>query len=592
MIQYKNTNPYYKIALIVLTLFAFLFYGYYIWNTSFIYNGVRYFTLFDDAMIPMRYAKNMVNGNGFVYNINEYVEGYTDFLWAIYMYIVHVLPIHESKLPLVISLTSLFLLFLNIYFTKKTCETLINKYIPNLIIDNNLLWIYAISFIGLFYALIFWSLLGLEVGIICTIINYIQYRIYNPYKKETRNIVEFSFLFVLLFLIRMDNIIYVTTICAYLLIFGNKKLKFFILPILSIIAAILLLTLFRYFYYHDYLPNTFYLKVSIKVKERLYYGLFFMLQSLKESMGLLCLLIAICIVILFNKKNKDIYLGIIILLASISYSIYVGGDSWENQPFVNRHLTVGINAVISSFLVLLLTITNNQQKLKLSMLIFAIIFISLLIYFLFFFTSTSSHQYFNRFGNSTIIIILYLFSLSILCVVAFFKINSSAFFKFSPILMILLTIWLQLNFYSYLSFYWYKSDDQIGVSKRLSVMGLDFNKHTDKDIKLGVNFAGALPYYSNRYCTDLLGKCEKHIAKGPRRYELPYKSGHMKCDLIYSIKKYDPDVIILLWTYNKEEGYLIDQLYTNHNGFFIKKGSEYKLDAKILTNINNNKYRF
>ena len=545
MIQYKNTNPYYKIALIVLTLFAFLFYGYYIWNTSFIYNGVRYFTLFDDAMIGMRYAKNMANGFGLVYSNGEYVEGFTHFLWAIYMYIVHLLPIHESKLPLVISLTSLFLLFLNIYFTKKTCETLINKYIPNLIIDNNLLWIYAISFIGLFYALIFWSLLGLEVGIICTIINYIQYRIYNPYKKETRNIVEFSFLFVLLFLIRMDNIIYVTTICAYLLIFGNKKLKFFILPILSIIAAILLLTLFRYFYYHDYLPNTFYLKVSIKVKERLYYGLFFMLQSLKESMGLLCLLIAICIVILFNKKNKDIYLGIIILLASISYSIYVGGDSWENQPFVNRHLTVGINAVISSFLVLLLTITNNQQKSKLSMLIFAIIFISLLIYFLFFFTSTSSHQYFNRFG-----------------------------------------------FYSYLSFYWYKSDDQIGVSKRLSVMGLDFNKHTDKDIKLGVNFAGALPYYSNRYCTDLLGKCEKHIAKGPRRYELPYKSGHMKCDLIYSIKKYDPDVIILLWTYNKEEGYLIDQLYTNHNGFFIKKGSEYKLDAKILTNINNNKYRF
>ena len=66
----------------------------------------------------------------------------------------------------------------------------------------------------------------------------------------------------------------------------------------------------------------------------------------------------------------------------------------------------------------------------------------------------------------------------------------------------------------------------------------------------------------------------------------------MNCDLIYSIKKYDPDVIILLWTYNKEEGYLIDQLYTNHNGFFIKKGSEYKLDAKILTNINNNKYGF
>lgn len=38
----------------------------------------------DDAYITFRYAENLVKGHGLVYNPGERVEGYTDFLWAIY----------------------------------------------------------------------------------------------------------------------------------------------------------------------------------------------------------------------------------------------------------------------------------------------------------------------------------------------------------------------------------------------------------------------------------------------------------------------------------------------------------------------------
>jgi len=41
--------------------------------------------MFDDAFIYFRYAENLNNGNGLVYNVGERVEGYTSFLWVMLM---------------------------------------------------------------------------------------------------------------------------------------------------------------------------------------------------------------------------------------------------------------------------------------------------------------------------------------------------------------------------------------------------------------------------------------------------------------------------------------------------------------------------
>ena len=63
-----------------------------IWSAIFIYevsfiaiNGRRYVTLFDDAMISMRYAWNFAHGMGLVWNPGEYVEGYTNLLMTLFM---------------------------------------------------------------------------------------------------------------------------------------------------------------------------------------------------------------------------------------------------------------------------------------------------------------------------------------------------------------------------------------------------------------------------------------------------------------------------------------------------------------------------
>lgn len=45
----------------------------------------------DDAFISFRYARNLAEGNGLVWNLGERVEGYTNFLWTVAMAIPYYL---------------------------------------------------------------------------------------------------------------------------------------------------------------------------------------------------------------------------------------------------------------------------------------------------------------------------------------------------------------------------------------------------------------------------------------------------------------------------------------------------------------------
>ncbi len=45
--------------------------------------SLEVFPQIDDAYISYRYAQNLVSGNGLVFNIGEYVEGYTNLLWTL-----------------------------------------------------------------------------------------------------------------------------------------------------------------------------------------------------------------------------------------------------------------------------------------------------------------------------------------------------------------------------------------------------------------------------------------------------------------------------------------------------------------------------
>ena len=87
------------------------------------------------------------------------------------------------------------------------------------------------------------------------------------------------------------------------------------------------------------------------------------------------------------------------------------------------------------------------------------------------------------------------------------------------------------------------------------------SQKTPENIKVAVSMAGVVPYFGgNRYFIDLLGKCDKYIArtKGRRKKFWP---GHTKWDFVYSIQTYWPDLILHYWSANREEENLISKYY-------------------------------
>ncbi|MFC1570093.1 hypothetical protein ACFL4L_07645, partial [bacterium] len=78
-----------------------------LWGHSSILFGKRVWFLGDDPMISMRYAKNLAHGHGWVWNLGERVEGYTNPLWTIIMTGCHFLlssDIHVALMVLIINL--------------------------------------------------------------------------------------------------------------------------------------------------------------------------------------------------------------------------------------------------------------------------------------------------------------------------------------------------------------------------------------------------------------------------------------------------------------------------------------------------------
>ena len=59
-----------------------------LFDASAIIDGTRYFFLDDDQMVSMRFARNLAEGHGLVWNPGERVEGYSNLGWTLVMTLV------------------------------------------------------------------------------------------------------------------------------------------------------------------------------------------------------------------------------------------------------------------------------------------------------------------------------------------------------------------------------------------------------------------------------------------------------------------------------------------------------------------------
>ena len=143
-------------TLFAVLLVAFLYYAWrYIQATSFDIGGTRYYILFDDAMISMRYAYNLEHGNGLVWNVGERVQGFTNPLWVLYMAGLHRLPLEAAQVSLAVQLTGTILLAGTLYFVRRIVEHFT---------DDLLAMLAAVAFTAFYAPLNSYVFLGMEVS--------------------------------------------------------------------------------------------------------------------------------------------------------------------------------------------------------------------------------------------------------------------------------------------------------------------------------------------------------------------------------------------------------------------------------------------
>lgn len=300
---------------VFIILIAAVYYSYFIFSSSFVINGERFFVLFDDAMISMDYAKSLYKGCGLVWFCGaDKVEGFTNLGWTLYMYPIHLLNLPLSKTPLLIQITGAIFLIISGYLVFLSSERLK---------AGSGIWS---STIFLFYMpAIYWSLMGMEVSALLLITSLSMYL----YIKRKTGILPI--LMALGVFLRMD---YIIMVVFFLILPDNLKDR--VLVILSVLITLLGMTILRVLYYGDILPNTFYLKASGLDIYTYLRGLYSLLKHLLIFNPFLYALSFLWVIKNLRVKLARVFL-IVFALLSI-YVVYVGGDVWESSFQSNRFM--------------------------------------------------------------------------------------------------------------------------------------------------------------------------------------------------------------------------------------------------------------
>ncbi|MCI0450165.1 MAG: hypothetical protein L0Y79_10360 [Chlorobi bacterium] len=307
---------------LIAIIFFFVIYCLFL-SWSFLFQNV------DDAYISYRYGKNLMNGEGLVYNKGEYVEGYTNFLWTI---VTAPFTKFESVDVSYFSLT-LGLLFsvVNIILLTKITRLFNDRFQ-----DFSK---YFVLLPPLFFALddtiAFWAIGGMEFPLFVLFILGIVYN-YFKINNAPKNLTYLVFFFIMCTLTRPEgNMIFIITL-FHMLIFRkriNDFKKVFLISIASYFIFCLIYYGFKYIYYGHVLPNTFYAKGVTDISMNFILGA----KYVVFCVGMRIYLLLFILFIPFKTALKKFKLSYL-LLFSVVYIlslIAVGGDwMYANRFFV------------------------------------------------------------------------------------------------------------------------------------------------------------------------------------------------------------------------------------------------------------------
>lgn len=305
-------RPRFVLPLVALTL---IWGAFYVFRTSFDLDGERVFTLWDDGMISMQYARNLAQGDGLVWNAGgEPVQGFSNPAVTLCMALLHLFRLPASKVSLLFQALNL-LLF--------GCAIVLSVRVSRQMFPGDSSWAPFGSgvAVALCSPVAVWSLQGSDVGFVTPWLLVSLLLIAQSEPKQRRLLPWVAGLGIL---IRPDLALFGGLLLASTLLLPGRPWRPLATGVAVMIAAGGAWMVFSQLYYGDPLPNTAYLKLTgsprSEVLESGFRHLLERLPRLLPAIGLATL------AVLGGPRTAAVWTAAALFAAALAYNTWVGGD--------------------------------------------------------------------------------------------------------------------------------------------------------------------------------------------------------------------------------------------------------------------------
>ena len=489
-------------------------------RTIITYDGHFVGTLFDDALVSLRYAHNLASGHGLVWNPGENppVEGYTNLAWTLVMSAV-LLVFSRTLAPIVVSAIGAATLVACGWTVRRMLRTLGSP---------AAIQVAGVAIVLTYYPLVFWTLRGMEVGLVVWLLLWAVEIVLRPEPADPararRDLLTLSAVAGVAFLTRNDSIILFALVIASVAQQRWARRHALALAAPLALCVVAQFTL-RYAYYGEFVPNTYMLKMTgAGLGERLARGLDAFAETLPPLVWLTAVAGggALCADTPPSVRRLNA-MGLALVAVQSLYLVWVGGDAWvfdHSNRFTATVVPVLMVGAVASAPACLRFF--DRPRTAMAFILLNVAFLQTLWIF----------PALDPPSKRTMLA-------GWLAGAAIAATGRRAAACAAGVLMSTLLIPSAHSWIAWTA----ENGHYVPNDRSVALVGLVLRDRVPANTWIAAGWLGGPAYYSGLPAIDLFGKTDKHIARIPPTRA--FRPGHNKVDYAYSIGTLRPDVVVI-----------------------------------------------
>ena len=303
-------------------------------HASVVVNGERVFYLDDTQMVAMRYARNLVAGNGLVWNAGERVEGYTNPAWVLVMAAVHAAGAPDRVASLAVKVVAWLLACAVLALAARLRQRIAARHDWADIVVMLVLVLHA--------DVVYWAANGFETPLLTAVLLWLLLRVID--ESASGGVRATTMLAAgALAVVRSDAHLLVAGVVIAALVLSPHRAQTARVAALALIVPAAHVAA-RLAYYGDWMPNTYYLRMWA-VPDLWLDGLRYVKRFGREHIVIAVLALAAAASL---RGDRRVWALFAVCGAAVAHGAAVGGDFLEHHRFIAPAVPLmGVLAVLT-----------------------------------------------------------------------------------------------------------------------------------------------------------------------------------------------------------------------------------------------------